>query len=226
MERAAASGSPSGDREPISVRARFERFPATIKGAFILRGEDANPHQVVFHEANVEGIGLGSAHPMPLPRATLDIAPHRDVFVPFEMSVAELDPGWYTMTCVLEVDGSPRTYDGGRRFVVAWPRAAVRRGPVKVDRSVTVGDAKVTVEQVECAGDSVKVHVRVDPPGSISARLFADGKRLEVLDTEVDEATGRGKVVAYPVLREHGSVRIELHGRSRGVEGAIEVALP
>ena len=33
--------------DPISVRARFERFPATVKGAFILRGEDANPHQVV-----------------------------------------------------------------------------------------------------------------------------------------------------------------------------------
>ena len=212
--------------EPISVRARFERFPATVKGAFILRGEDPDPHQVVFHEANVEGIGLGSAHPMPLQPVTLDVAPHRDVFVPFEMSVAELDPGWYTMTCALEVDGSVRTYDGGRRFAVAWPRASVRRGQVKVNRAVGVGDAKVVLEQLDCAGDSVRLHLRVDPPGPVSVRLFADGGRLEVLETEVDETTGRGKVTAYPLMREHGALRIELRRKARGSEGAVEVRLP
>jgi len=212
--------------EPVSVRARFERFPATLKGAFILRGEDADPHQVVFQEANVEGIGLGSTHPMPLQPVTLDVAPHRDVFVPFEMTVAELEPGWYTMTCGLDVDGSTRTYDGGRRFAVPWPRASVRRGQVKVNRAVAVGDAKVMVEQLDCAGDSVKLHLRVDPPGPISARLIADGSRLEVLDNDVDETTGRGKVTAYPVMREHGTLRIELRGSVRGAEGAIEVRLP
>ena len=91
--------------DPVSVRARFERFPATVKGAFILRGEDADPHQVVFREANVVGLGLGVTKPMPMTSATLDVAPHRDVFVPFEMPVSELEPGWYTMTCDLEVDG-------------------------------------------------------------------------------------------------------------------------
>jgi hypothetical protein len=212
--------------EPISVRARFERFPATVKGAFILRGEDADPHQVVLHEANVEGIGMGSAHPMPLQPVTLDVAPHRDVFVPFEVPVAELDPGWYTMTCALEVDGTARTYDGGRRFAVPWPRASVRRGQVKVNRGVAVGDAKVLVEQLDCVGDSVKVHLRVDPPGAISARLSADGDRLEVLDTEVDETTGRGKVTAYPVMRAHAMLRIELRGTTRGAEGTLEVRLP
>ena len=212
--------------EPISVRARFERFPATLKGAFILRGEDADPHQVVLLEANVEGIGLGSTHPMPLQPVTLDVAPHRDVFVPFEMTVAELGPGWYTMTCGLEVDGTTQTYDGGRRFAVPWPRASVRRGQVKVNRAVAVGDAKVTVEQLDCAGDSVKLHLRVDPPGPITARLVADGSRLEVLDSDVDETTGRGRVTAYPVMREHGTLRIELRGPARGAEGALEVRLP
>lgn len=211
---------------PISVRARFERFPATVKGAFILRGEDADPHQVVLHEANLEGIGLGSTHPMPLQPVTLDVAPHRDVFVPFEMAVAELDPGWYTMTCELEVDGTAETYDGGRRFAVAWPRASVRRGQVKVNRAVGVGDSKVLVEQVDCAGDSVRIHLRVDPPAPVSARLFADGGKLEVLETELDEATGRGKVTAYPLLREHAALRIELRGKARGAEGAVEVRLP
>jgi hypothetical protein len=212
--------------EPISVRARFERFPATIKGAFILRGEDPDPHQVLFRAADVVGIGLGSAHPMPMAGVTLDVAPHRDVFVPFEMSVSELEPGWYTMTCELEVDGTPRSYDGGRRFSVAWPRASVRRGQIKVNRGVSVGEAKVVVEQIDCGGDSTKVHVRVDPAVPISARLTADGGRLEVLETELDEATGRGRITAYPLLRAHDSLRIELRGKGRAAVGALEVHLP
>jgi hypothetical protein len=212
--------------ERLSVRARFERFPATVKGAFILRGEDADPHQVVFKEANVVGIGLAASRPMPIPPATLDVAPHRDVFVPFEIVVSDLEPGWYTMRCELEVDGTPGSFDGGRRFPVAWPRATVRRGQVKVDRTVAVGDAKVVVEQVDCGGDSVKIHLRVDPPGPVTARLSTGGTRLEVLETELDEATGRVKVTAYPVMRGHDSLRIELRGKGRGPEGVLDVALP
>jgi hypothetical protein len=210
--------------EPISVRARFERFPATVKGAFILRGEDADPHQVAFGAASVVGIGLGTAHPMPMAPVTLDVAPHRDVFVPFEMSVGDLDPGWYTMTCDLEVDGVARTYDGGRRFSVSWPRASVRRGQVKVNRRLAVGDSRVLVEHVDCGGDSVKVHLRVDPPAPVTARLSADGRPLEVLDTEIDE-NGRGRVTAYPVMRVDATLRIELRGKARGSDAALEVDL-
>ncbi len=212
--------------EPISVRARFERFPATVKGAFILRGEDADPHQVVLRGGSIVGIGLGSAFAMPMAEATLDVAPHRDLFIPFEMPVGDLGPGWYTMTCDLDVDGIPRTFDGGRRFSVAWPRASVRRGQVKVNRGVVVGDVKVVVEQIDCGGDSLKVHLVVAPPEAISARLSADGDRIEVLETEVDPASGRGRVTAYPVMRAHGALRIELKGAHRGAEGALEVELP
>jgi hypothetical protein len=210
----------------VSVRARFERFPATVKGAFILRGEDADPHQVVFDAAHVVGIGLGSSYPIPMSPATLDVAPHRDLFVPFEMPVAELGPGWYTLTCDLEVDGDAATFDGGRRFSVAWPRSSVRRGQVRVDQGLAVGDATVLVEQVDCGGDSIKVHLRVAPPAPVSVRLSADGSRLEVLDSEIDEGSGRGKVTAYPLLRAHGTLRIEVRGRGRGAEAGIDVALP
>jgi hypothetical protein len=212
--------------EQLSVRARFERFPATLKGAFILRGEDANPHQVVFTEANVVGIGLPASRPMPIAPVTLDVVPHRDVFVPFELFVSDLEPGWYTMRAELEVDGTAGTFDGGRRFSIAWPRASVRRGTVKVERAVAVGDGKVLVEQVECGGDSVKVHFRADPPMPVTAKLFANGGRLEVLETELDEATGRGKVVAYPVMRGQRTLRIELRGKGKGVQGALDVDLP
>jgi hypothetical protein len=213
--------------EPVSVRARFERFPATVKGAFILRGEDADPHQVVFREANVVGIGLGVTRPMPMTPATLDVAPHRDVFVPFEMPVSELEPGWYTMTCDLEVDGNLGTHDGGRRFSVPWPRSTVRRGQVRSGRAVQLGDGTtVLVEQVDCAGDSIKLHLRVDPPGPLRVRLAADDARLEVLEAEVDETSGRVRITAYPLMRTVGTLRIELRGASRNAEGSVEVELP
>jgi hypothetical protein len=179
----------------------------------------------VFLDANIVGIGLGVAVPMPMSGLTLDIVPHRDVFVPFEMPVTELDPGWYSMRCDLEVDGMPRSYDGGRRFSVPWPRATVRRGVVKVDRTVAVGDARVAIEQLECGGDAVKLHLRVQPPGEVTVRLQADGDRLEVLETEFDEESGRAKVSAYPVMRSHDRLVIQLRGRGLGAEGTLEVSL-
>jgi len=213
--------------EPISVRARFERFPATLKGAFILRGEDADPHQVVLRQARAAGVGVSATAPVPLPSTTLDVAPHRDVFVPFELPVSDLDPGWYTLECDLEVDGTARTYDGGRRFSVPWPRAAVRRGQVKVDRRLAFGrGAAVSVEHVECVADSIRVHLRADPPAPFSARLSADGARLEVLAVEQDEGTGRATVTAYPLLRTHRLLRIEVRGKGRGAAAELDVRLP
>ena len=147
------------------------------------------------------------------------------MFVPFEVPVSELGPGWYSLTCDLEVDGTPGTFDGGRRFSVPWPRATVRRGQVKVDRTVDVGDATVHLEHLECGGDSVKVHLRVDPPGPVTARLSADGDRLEVLEIEQDESSGRGKVTAYPVMRNASMFHIELR-QGRDSTGSLDVPLP
>lgn len=211
----------------VSVRARFERFPATVKGAFIVRGEDRDPHQVVLREARVVGIAGEGSQQVPLAPATIDVAPKQDVFVPFEMTVADLPPGWYGLECDLDVDGTAGTYPGGKRFSVAWPRATVRRGQVRVDRDVDLGGfARVRIEQVDCGGDAIKMGLSVSPPEPISVKLAADGTRLEVLDVDLDEATGRGRVTAYPVLRTHGTLRIELKGRARGAEGAVDVSLP
>ncbi|MGA9160316.1 MAG: hypothetical protein WB297_05560 [Actinomycetota bacterium] len=212
--------------EPISVRARFERFPATVKGAFIFRGEDANPHQVVVGGARVAALGAGGSNPVPLAPVMLDVVPHRDVFVPFELPLSELEPGWYTLVCDVEVDGSPAAYDGGRRFSVPWPRATVRRGQVKVGRQVKLGGATVQLEQVDCLGDSIKLHLRVEPVGEVSVRLFADGRRLQVLDLELDEETGRAKATAYPLMRTDEALRVELKGRGRGSEGSLDIPLP
>jgi hypothetical protein len=162
---------------------------------------------------------------MPLAPVTLDVVPHRDVFVPFELPLSDLEPGWYTLLCDVEVDGSPATFDGGRRFSVPWPRATVRRGQVKVGKTVRLGDQTVQVEQVDCTGDSIKVSLRVDPPGGVTVRLLADGRRLQVLEMEADEEGGRAKATAYPLMRADEVLRIELKGRARGSEEAIEVPL-
>ena len=210
---------------PISVRARFERFPATVKGAFIFRGEDADPHQVLVAGARVSALGPGGSSPMPLAPVTLDVVPHRDVFVPFEFPLTDLEPGWYTLVCDVEVDGSPATIDGGRRVSVPWPRATVRRGQIKVGKRVRIGDRTVQVEQVDCSGDSIKLSLRVDPPGAVTLKLFADGRRLQVLEMEADEEGGRAKATAYPLMRADEVLRIELKERARGPEEAIEVPL-
>ena len=200
--------------DPISVRARFERFPATVKGAFILRGEDANPHQVVVGGARVAPLGAGGSSPVPMAPVTLDVVPHRDVFVPFELPLSELEPGWYTLVCDVDVDGSPATYDGGRRFSVPWPRATVRRGAVKIGREVKLEEATVHVEQVDCSASEVTL------------KLFADGRRLQVLELELDQATGRGKATAYTLMRTDGSLRVELRGRGKGSEASVDIPLP
>jgi len=213
--------------ETLSVRARFEKFPATVKGAFILRGEDRDPHQVVFRQARAVAVSGGSWREVPVAATTLDVAPHQDVFVPFELVVSDLDAGWYGFECDLEVDGDPFTFPGGRRFAVAWPRATVRRGQVRVDRTVALGErAKVRVEHVDCGGESIRIGVVVEPPGPVHFRLLADGERLEILDQEADEASGRVRVTAYPLLKVHGTLRIEVKGRGRGAEAAFDVPLP
>lgn len=213
---------------PISVRARFERFPATVKGAFVIRGEDPDPHQVVIHGARTSSVAGGAASDLPVPLATIDVAPHQDVFVPFELSVVDLPPGWYDLECELTVDGRPGTYPGGRRFLVPWPRGATRRGQVKVGKRLEVGDASVRLDQVDCASDSVRVTLVVDPPEELSVRLSADGEVLDPLDAQVDPGTGRGKVTAYPAMREHRTLRIEVsRGRGRQARSAsVEVRLP
>jgi hypothetical protein len=212
--------------EQVSVRVRFERFPATVKGAFIIRGEDRDPHQVVLRESRVVAVDGRTARPLSMGLATLDVAPHHDVFVPFELGVTDLDPGWYGFVCDLDVDGVAVSSPGDKRFVVAWPRGTVRRGQVGIGKELRLGTATtVRIEQLECGGDSIKLHLSVMPPGRPTVKLSADGNRLEILRVEADEASGRVRVTAYPLLRSHNSLTIGLKGRGRGVCASVDIPL-
>jgi hypothetical protein len=209
----------------LTVRATFERFPATVKGAFILRGEDPDPHQVLLRGARVVPVGGGPSRPVPLLGATLDIAPKQDVFVPFETPITELEPGWYELECDLDVDGLPGTYAGGRRFVVPWPRATTRRGQVRVGKDVRLAAGRVRFGPVECGADSIRVSLQAPRSHPVTVRLSADGEPLHVLEASHDDDTGRARIVAYPLLKAHRSLRIEVRV-GRGDDGEIEVALP
>ena len=212
------------DLSQISVRARFERFPATLKGAFVIRGEDSDPHLVALRAARAVRVGAPETRPIEIGPVTMDVVPHRDLFVPFEMPVSDLPPGWYGLECDADVDGTPSTFQGGKRFVVPWPRATVRRGAVRVDRTLALGDLKASIEQVDCGGDSIKLHLRTEPPSPPTVRLSADGETLEVLEVEFDQESGRTRVTAYPVMRSHSRLRVEV-GFGRARREAVEVDL-
>ena len=115
--------------ERVSIRAHFERFPATVKGAFVLRGADRDPHQVRIVGARVREVAGGKGIPIGLEPATLDVAPNLDLFVPFEFPITELGAGWYGLECDVAVDGSPSSVQPGKRFAIPWPRATVRSPP-------------------------------------------------------------------------------------------------
>jgi len=209
--------------ERVSIRAHFERFPASIKGAFVLRGADRDPHQVRIFAARVREVAGGKGIPIGLEPATLEVAPNLDLFVPFEFPITELAAGWYGLECDVAVDGSPSSVHPGKRFAVPWPRATVRRGTVAISKAAQVGSGrKIRIEQLECGPESMRLTYSCAPPEPATIRLAADGEALPVLDAEFDEATGRGRVLAYPLLKARSMLTIDV----RGVPAPIEVRLP
>jgi hypothetical protein len=209
----------------VAIRAHFEKFPATVKGAFVLRSADRDPHQVVIKVARVAELSGAVSQEIDLQPVTIDVAPKLDFFVPFEFPVTELGAGWYCLETDVDVDAVPQTIRPERRFAMAWPRATVRRGSVPVGKKVTLeGGPTVVVDHLECAGDSSRVHFVADPPEPVEVRLLADGERVTVLDVQMDEDTGAGKATAYPLLKTQSALTVEVvHRRAKAM---VEVGLP
>jgi hypothetical protein len=184
-----------------------------------MRGADGNPHQVRLEDAHVVELGGRGSTAMELAPATLDVAPNRDLFVPFELPVLDLEPGWYAIECAVAIDGSPTTIRPGERFAVPWPRGSTRRDQLEVGRSVQAGGGKLRVDRVECAADSIRVSFEgVD----VALSLAADDAKVPVLESTFDAETGAGTVVAYPLLKTQSLLTIA----AKGAASAIEVRLP
>jgi len=204
----------------ISIRAHYERFPATIKGAFVLRGEGRDPRQVRIEDARVIEVSGGGSQSIAMEAVTLEVAPHLDLFVPFEVPLTELGAGWYSLECDVMIDGVPDVVHPGDRFPVAWPRATVRRGPVPVGKRLDVSGDTVAIDQIDCAGDSIKIGFTATKAPTL--KLTADGATVPVLDVQFDEATGRGKIVGYPLMRTQRALTIDASGAKR----PLDVTLP
>jgi hypothetical protein len=199
----------------VSFRAAYERFPATVKGAFVLRGADGMPHQVRIEHARAAECSGRDIHDIGVEPSVLEVAPTLDLFVPFELPTVDLAAGWYQLECEVVVDGSPGMVRPGKRFAIPWSRSAVRRGTVRIGK--TAGD--VALDELECVGDSMRVTYAAARQPHV--KLTVDGAAHQVLEVDHDEGSGRGKVVAYPALRGQERLAIEVRGSP-----AIEVALP
>ena len=185
-----------------------------------MRGADGNPHQVRLEDARaVELAGHGSVS-MGVQPATLEVAPNRDLFVPFEFPVTELSSGWYAVECEVAIDASPETVRPGARFAVPWPRGATRRDQVRIDRSVEAGGEKVRLDRLECRTDTIVLH---HEGAEATITLAADGGRSAGPgDGLRRRRPGSGSVTAYPLLKTHRVLTIVV----RGAADPIEVALP
>jgi hypothetical protein len=202
--------------DPVAIRARFERFPAAVKGAFLLRGADGLPHQVRLEGARAAELGGGAAQAVGVDTVVLEVSPTQETFVPFEIATMEMAAGWYQLECDVIVDGEPDRVRPGDRFVMPWPRASVRRGTVTIGSKVSA----VSLETLECLGDTTRVSFAADAKPTLS--LTVDGRKHPVLELAFDEDAGRGQAIGYPVLRAHRRLSIELRGGGR----QVEVALP
>jgi hypothetical protein len=199
----------------VAVRAKFERFPAAVKGALLLRGADGMPHQVRLEAAHAAELSGGTPQPVGVEPAVLEVSPTQETFVPFEVSTMDMAAGWYRLECDIVVDGDHEVVRPGDRFAIPWPRAAVRRGRVTIGAKVS----SVALETLECLGDTIRLTFAADVEPKLG--LSVDGRRHGVLEHEFDEETGRGALTGYPVLRSDRTLTIEIKG-----EAPIEVSLP
>jgi hypothetical protein len=208
-------GSVPTAEELVAFRAAFERHPAGVKGAFLLRGADGLPHQVRIAAARAAQIGGEEQERIAIDPAILEISPTSDTFVPFDVSTLDLLPGWYRLECEVQVDGLPVTVHPGERFLMAWPRSQVRRGTLSIGE--TIGG--VALGDLECVGDCIRIGYAAEAAPSV--RLRVDGRAHPVLDVEHDIDAGSGRIVGYPVLREDTRLAVVVGGRA-----TAEVALP
>ena len=117
----------SEQEQPVSVGVVFERFPASVRGAVVVRGLDSQPHQIHLDSAEVVEAERIDRHVswVSAENATLDVAPHGEVLIPFDIPFASLPPGSYCVVAEVLVDGSTRIRgpeDGGKRFSVRRSR--------------------------------------------------------------------------------------------------------
>jgi hypothetical protein len=220
---------------PVDVQTRYDQFPATIKGAFVMRGADGNPHAVDLEAARVGRIPHGPIKAIPIEAVRVDVAPGRDLFVPFEVAVSDLESGWYALFSSFRVDAGGSRAFSSRAFSVPWPREAIRRGNARVDRTITAGSEAFVIESIDMRADCAVVTWRPEAEdGSTegaSVRLFAGDRELEAVGSKFRPLGDRPqpgpntRSVFYPVRRGTSRLGLALTGPAGFESDAIELAI-
>lgn len=219
---------------PVEVRTRFERFPATVKGALVLRGADGNPHAVRLESLEVARIPAGPARAVPMRDLRVDVAPAKDLFVPFETPVGDLDPGWYVIRSQVEVDVGTRLENDSRPFAMPWTRGTNRTGVVEIGRTLRVAGRAFVLGRLELKPDRA-VLVWSEPGGTADGALpeaVVEGRTLEALPASVagegPAAPGAGRErrsAFYPLPRAAGSVSFAVRAGSAPADEPVHVRL-
>ena len=234
------------DEAPIQVRTRFERFPAAIKGAFVMRGSDGNPHAVRLDWARVARFPSGPASPFPTEERILDANPIRDLFVPFEAPVLDLEPGWYVIESSIQIDAARSWVFSSRPFSIPWPRSEVRRGTVSIGKGVAAGGRRFSLERVELnPGWSALIWKPIRPTGGgvqaeesgeqdgadVEGVLIADGEELERVPADAVgipqlRSAVEQRTLSYPVRRSSTALAALMRLPSGDQSEPVQVPLP
>src|SRR3954469_4566244 len=102
----------------VAIRAKFERFPAAVKGALLVRGADGMPHQVRIQAAHAAELSGATPQPVGVESVVLGVSPRQETCVPFERSTIDRAAGWYRQDCDVIVDGDAELIRPGHRFVI------------------------------------------------------------------------------------------------------------
>jgi len=195
------------DRPPVLVQTRYDRFPATVKGAFVLRGGDANPHLARLVRAGIDLVPEGQVKEIPMGDIRVDVAPAKDLYVPFEVSITDLNPGWFVIGSDMQIDGGEILRSASRPFSVPWPRGEVRTGSTPVDATAHVGGRTVRIERIELRNDRTIVVWREDDALESESAIHAEvatggGPLAAVPDSTQEGRLGERRSIFYPASRD------------------------
>ena len=117
------AGHLTQEARPVSVDVVFDRFPASVRGAVVVRGVDRDPHQVRLVSVDVvdHGDPARQVQSVPVGETDVDIPPHGEVVIPFDIPFSSLEPGAYSVAAEILVDGAVRAAGperGYKRFTV------------------------------------------------------------------------------------------------------------
>ena len=90
----------------VEVRIKFDRLAQAVRGVFLLRAADGDPHQVRIEDAELRPSGGGPSQAAPFESLVVDVQPGRDLVIPFDIRHGQVPRGAYTLRARVTIDGT------------------------------------------------------------------------------------------------------------------------